>query len=109
MPLKPPVHNPHPHMTRKHRDDAYNRARADAEVTRWRNGKRWKMVRRLTLERDRGLCQECKRAGVTRAAQQVHHLTPAHLCSYGQFHYLPGLESICTACHGRESARERRS
>ena len=73
---------------------------------RLRNTPRWRKVRALKLARD-PLCEECQEHGVVEPATQVHHviqLTKRPNLAYD----LDNTRSLCTTCHARESARERR-
>jgi 5-methylcytosine-specific restriction protein A len=100
-PRKAPTHRPSFAPKRADYDRAYNRRRGkDPRCTA-----AWKHARALKLARD-PLCEECKLHGVTRAATQVHHVVPLEqggaLCDLGN------LRSLCSACHAKENARERR-
>ena len=73
---------------------------------RLRNTTRWRKLRRMKLARS-PLCEECTEHGVFVPATQVHHviqLTKRHDLAYD----IDNTRSLCSTCHARESARERR-
>ena len=62
--------------------------------------KRWAALRDAAFDRDAGLCQDCKRQGLTVAAALVHHVIP--LRSGGNHWELSNLRSLCRDCHSKE-------
>lgn len=68
--------------------------------------KAWKRVRRLALERDQGMCQDCMdryRAGVgfkPHRAEMVHHIIPLEERPDLGLR-LDNLRSLCNECHNR--------
>ena len=64
---------------------------------------KWVKKRELVLKRDNGLCQECLRHGIIRAASEVDHITPK--CEGGDDR-MSNLESLDSECHSRKTARE---
>ncbi len=52
------------------------------------------------------MCEDCKRHGVTRAAEQVDHIVP--LKDRPDLAFEPSnLQALCVPCHARKSAKER--
>ena len=62
--------------------------------------KRWAALRDRALEWDFGLCQDCKRQGLTVAAALVHHVVS--LREGGNPWELKNLRSLCLDCHNKE-------
>lgn len=58
--------------------------------------KRWIRLRLSVLKRDKYQCQECKRKGVIRDADMVHHCNPDAL---DMFYDTGNLISLCNTCH----------
>ena len=113
MPWKPPTHS---ELRRRregrtaHDREYEERRRRDpalAEAQRLRRSQRWKQVRTLKLAQD-PLCEDCQAHGVTRAAEQVHHLVG--LVERPDLAFvLANLCSLCTTCHALREAAVRRS
>lgn len=62
--------------------------------------RRWIRKREVILKRDEYLCQECKRYGKSKMAEQVHHINP--LEDYPELGLLDyNLISLCTKCHDK--------
>lgn len=69
--------------------------------------KEWKTTRLQVVERDKGLCQSCKRLGRIKAAGRyavVDHIIPR---KKGGHDGLDNLELVCKQCHDIKSAKER--
>lgn len=69
-----------------------------------RNSRAWRALS-LEVRRREPLCRDCKAAGRTTLATQVHH--PAARASGGRL--LPPLEELiplCTSCHNRREPRQ---
>ncbi|QNQ83764.1 HNH endonuclease [Lactobacillus sp. PV037] len=66
--------------------------------TRFYRSKEWKVLRKLALERDLYLCQECKKAGRITPAKIVHHIKPVRVSDDDKLK-LENLETVCAACH----------
>jgi len=66
-------------------------------------GKAYQRVRRLVIERDQGLCQQCKRMGKLTPGAEVDHIKPL---AHGGDHSSDNLEYLCRACHAFKTARE---
>ena len=66
--------------------------------TEFYESRRWKRLRLAVLRRDKYICQNCKRYGRTRPAEEVHHIK--HLEDYPELAMDPeNLISLCKACH----------
>ena len=66
-------------------------------------GNEWVKLRLIILSRDRYLCQTCERAGRTRQADAVDHVTPKAL---GGTDDHDNLSSICNECHKTKTDQE---
>lgn len=67
-------------------------------------GSKWDVIRVRVLQRDKGLCQLCLRAGVAREAKTVDHIIPK---AHGGTDADSNLQSLCWPCHKAKTARER--
>ena len=102
MVMKPKYWRP-PSMTlaAKGRNSLYDKARASA--TAWRRQKKWRLLRRLTLNHY-PFCAECLSRGMHREASEVDHIEAV---SDGGGKYDPeNLQSLCKPCHSRKTNRE---
>ncbi len=113
MPRRPPTHSEllRRRQGRKARDAEYDERRkrdpALAEARRIRSSTRWRKVRALKLARD-PLCEDCLEHGVTEVATQVHHVEG--LAARPDLAFTSAnLRALCTVCHARREAEERRS
>ncbi|GHB30560.1 HNH endonuclease [Salinicola rhizosphaerae] len=68
-----------------------------------RGGRPWRRIRDRVLQRDKGLCQACLRAGRVTPATEVDHIV--NLESGGTDDD-SNLEAICSPCHKAKTARE---
>lgn len=68
-------------------------------------GQSWRKLRKIILERDSYLCQQCKRRGTVRAATEVDHIIPKFK---GGDDDHDNLEAICKQCHASKTAKEKR-
>jgi 5-methylcytosine-specific restriction protein A len=90
----------------KEYEERRRRNPALALAQKLRGSARWRKVRALKLSRD-PLCQDCEEHGVVTAAQQVHHVEP--LAERPDLAYvLENTRSLCTTCHAKREAEERR-
>ena len=64
----------------------------------------WRRLRRLALQRDRYLCQDCLEKGVIRTATEVHHVAPVDERPELALE-LDNLRSLCWECHERTKHR----
>lgn len=82
------------------------------EVVAFYHTTAWQHVRRLALERDKYLCQDCLRRGKITKANTVHHIEPIRTIKNRKNEIiktgwqkrldLNNLEAICPACHNAE-------
>ena len=68
-----------------------------------RGGRPWRRKRDAVLQRDRYLCQPCKRKGMVTPATEVDHIINREA---GGTDADANLESICSTCHKAKTARE---
>jgi len=112
MPYKPKSHAERLREKRGrswHDKEGRGRRGSDAvqvEADRLRKTQRWRKLRKMKLSRN-PLCEECRRHGVREPAMQVHHIKPIVLRPELAFE-IDNLAALCTTCHARESARERK-
>ncbi len=67
-------------------------------------GRSWEIRRVLILQRDKYICQECRRKGIaTRASTVDHVIAKAH----GGTDDDDNLESLCWPCHRTKTGKER--
>ncbi|MFT8392387.1 MAG: HNH endonuclease signature motif containing protein [Liquorilactobacillus ghanensis] len=65
------------------------------------HSREWRAVRQTVLERDCYLCQECRRNGIVKQGNTVHH--KIHLRDdWSKRLDMNNLETICQQCHNRE-------
>ena len=67
----------------------------------------WKEARDLCMKAHLGLCARCKKGGVFRTAEIVHHkvhLTPDNIGDPSVSLSLDNLEPLCRECHAAEHA-----
>lgn len=74
-------------------------------------GAEWTKVRAEVIERDLGMCQECKRQGRVAAGRDVDHkVSKAKAAHMGwredQIESTANLEYLCKTCHDEKTARE---
>lgn len=74
-------------------------------------GAEWDKKRLVVIERDLGMCQECKRQGIIKAGKDVDHkVSKAKAAQMGwredQIESTANLEYLCKTCHDEKSARE---
>lgn len=68
-----------------------------------RGGRPWRRLRERILQRDRYLCQPCKRKGMVTPANEVDHIVNVEA---GGTDADSNLEAICSPCHKAKTARE---
>lgn len=66
-------------------------------------GSRWRKLRALIMERDKWLCQACKRQGRASPAYAVDHIVNR---AEGGDDSPENLEAICRSCHQRKTQEE---
>ena len=82
---------------RKTYDDKYNKYGRTAESKRQYSNK-WKKTRAAFLALY-PLCEMCKRKGIYKAAQEVHHIKP--LSQGGSLTDFSNLMALCKSCHSK--------
>jgi 5-methylcytosine-specific restriction protein A len=66
-------------------------------------GWEWTKLRDRIMTRDCGMCQQCRRNGLLRQADQVDHITPKAM---GGSDDHGNLEAICGPCHTAKTQAE---
>ena len=66
-------------------------------------GTAWDKLRKVIMQRDKGLCQPCLRCGRPEKAAQVDHIIPK---AHGGSDDPSNCEAICVPCHLAKTARE---
>ena len=66
-------------------------------------GNDWDKLRLTILERDKFLCQPCRKQGVVTIAKAVDHITPK---AKGGNNDPANLQAICNPCHTAKTAAE---
>lgn len=74
-------------------------------------GAEWDKKRLVVIERDLGMCQECKRQGIIKAGKDVDHKVSKAKATQmgwreGQIESTANLEYLCTPCHLAKTAHE---
>lgn len=69
-------------------------------------GGEWRKLREEVLDRDQGLCQECRRQGRITPGTDVDHIVPK---SQGGSDAMTNLQVLCRDCHKRKTSRENRA
>lgn len=74
-------------------------------------GSAWEKVRKQVIERDKGLCQPCLRAGRVTAFRAVDHITPKAVAEKQRWSQAKtddpdNLQCICKPCHDEKTAKE---
>ena len=85
----------------EHADQAKSWTRGRAG--RGRGGRPWRRLRSRVMERDRYLCQPCKRARLVTPATEVDHIIPE---AEGGATVDTNLEATCHPCHQTKTQRE---
>ncbi|WP_429940458.1 HNH endonuclease [Enterococcus sp. DIV0240a] len=71
------------------------------EIDKLYKTNKWRKLREVIISRDYGLCQECKRRGITKRGTVVHHVIEARE-DITKFWDKDNLELVCLACHNKE-------
>lgn len=70
------------------------------------NSVAWKALRNYKFGMADGLCENCKKKGIVRAAREIHHIVPIEIDYSKRLEY-ENLIALCKDCHdsfhGRES------
>lgn len=74
-------------------------------------GAAWDKVRKQVIERDKGLCQPCLRAGRVKRFKAVDHVVPKAQADklrwpVSKTDHPDNLQCICTPCHDEKTAKE---
>lgn len=64
----------------------------------------WDKLRKRILERDKHLCQECKRNGRIAAGNHVDHIVAK---AKGGMDDASNLQTLCLTCHEAKTARDK--
>jgi len=67
---------------------------------------RWKRLRKMILNRDGGLCQECKRNGKITVGVHVDHIVPIR--KGGSLDDMENLVLLCRSCHAKKTMHDGR-
>lgn len=70
------------------------------------NTKAWKTIRKVALDRDNHLCQECLKSGIINPGNTVDHVIP--IKRGGGRLDINNLRTLCRNCHDKKSGSERR-
>ncbi|AIG65562.1 HNH endonuclease [Weissella tructae] len=70
------------------------------DIDRLYHTKSWERIRRMALERDKGLCQVCLSRSVYKQGDTVHHKQHAR-DDVSLFYELDNLETICREHHNK--------
>lgn len=91
----------------KEYNKSYNVFQRDNEVhENVYNTTRWKELREMALKRDKGLCVTCLKNNRIERAVLVDHIK--ELSDGGEPFDINNLKSLCSACHNKKSAEERK-
>lgn len=80
------------------------RHKKDKKYRDFYHSKEWERVRKLALERDKGLCQECKKNNIITFADMVHHIEEVK-DNWDRRLELDNLVSLCFKCHNKVHRR----
>lgn len=74
-------------------------------------GAEWEKVRRVVIERAKGLCEKCQREGRVTAGKEVDHVVSkakakAMGWSQAKMDHPRNLQFLCTPCHERKTTEE---
>ncbi|MBE1727410.1 HNH endonuclease [Lactobacillus plantarum] len=61
----------------------------------------WRSIRESALKRDHYLCQVCRRNGIIKQGNTVHHIIPIKN-DWSKRLDMDNLETICPSCHNQE-------
>jgi 5-methylcytosine-specific restriction enzyme A len=78
----------------------YNRYVRDKTITAFYKSKEWLTTRKLVLERQNYLCQQCLRENRITKADMVHHKTEVKE-DWSKRLDLSNLEGLCNSCHNK--------
>lgn len=67
-------------------------------------GRIWELIRPRIFQRDKYLCQNCRRQGIAMKAVSIDHIIPK---AHGGTDDDSNLEALCWPCHRKKTATER--
>lgn len=70
----------------------------DQDIKRFRNSKWWKLKAKHIMKESHYQCQLCKRNGVAKVADEVHHIIPLSV-DFEKRLDNDNLIALCEACH----------
>ena len=68
------------------------------------NSPAWKTLRNYKFGQSDGLCENCKKNGIVRAAREIHHVIPIDEDWSKRLDY-ENLIALCPECHNSEHER----
>lgn len=80
----------------------YDSTNRNHEAKRFYNSAKWKMAREKVINRDGGICQQCKREGRTELFNVVDHIK--EISDGGSLTDKDNLECLCHSCHNKKTA-----
>ena len=85
-------------------DQYYDKYKRNKERKAFYQSAAWEKCRRLALERDSYLCQDCLKQNILTPADMVHHIRELKDCPQLSL-TLSNLVSLCNACHNKKHIR----
>lgn len=73
-------------------------AKRNGKYVRFYHSKEWKMLREKKLSQCGYLCEVCLKKGVTKVAEDVHHIKPVKE-DWGRRLDINNLMAVCVSCH----------
>ncbi|MCM3145368.1 HNH endonuclease [Brevibacillus sp. MER 51] len=95
------------HKLRRERNKQYDLHQRDRKAKDFYHSEEWEAVRNEALQRDYGLCQDCKQEQRITQADVVDHIKPIHPFWDLRLR-LDNLRSLCHAHHNKKTAEDRR-
>lgn len=74
------------------------------ETTNFYRSAAWRNVRAIYISQH-PLCEQCEREGRTTAAKEIDHIKPIR--QGGEALSFDNLQSLCSSCHAKKSAKEK--
>ncbi|WP_299011173.1 HNH endonuclease [uncultured Shewanella sp.] len=88
----------------KHKGTSWENYHAGRSKAQRGYGKEWQKLRAVILQRDKHLCQHCRRNGIATTATDVDHIVAK---AHGGTDNPSNLEALCRPCHKAKTAQER--
>ena len=82
------------------RDAEYNKTKRNKEATAFYQSSRWREVRQLVKQRDKGLCQICFKNNVIERGEHCDHIKPISVAPELAY-TLENLRMLCIPCHNK--------